>query len=79
MYGDGIIIVLGDAAPFARIEVGVPICICPGRAVEVEGIEVIIGRDRLPVGEPSIRVEAEVGGHAVFGYRPVSGETGNSF
>ena len=71
------VVVFRDAAPLAGVVVGIPVRFGPGGTVEVEGIEVIVDRDRLAVGELRVRIQAEIGSHAVGGHRPADRESGD--
>ena len=77
LHRQRMVIVFRDAAPLAGVVVGIPVRFGPGRAVEVEGVEVIVDRDRLAVGELRVRIEAEIGRHAVGGHRPAGREGGD--
>ena len=75
--GDRVGVVPRDAAPLAGVEVGVPVGLRPRRTIEVEREEEVVGRDRLAVCELGVRVEAEVGRHAVGGHRPARRQGGD--
>ena len=75
LHRQRMVVVFRDAAPLAGVVVGIPVVLGPRGAVEIEREEEVIDRDRLAVGELRVRVQAEIGRHAVRGHRPAGRES----
>ena len=74
---DRVVVVARDAAELLGVEIGVPIRVRPRGAEEVEGVEEVVGGDRLAVREARLGVELEVGRQAVLRERPAERDAGD--